>query len=60
MVKKYVGRKFLLALLVIFITTYVFILTDKLDGTEFAAILIAVIGLYSGSNVYQKKSLGGE
>ena len=53
------GRKFVLALLIWYTATMVFILTDKLAGTEFAAILIAVLGLYGGSNVYQKKVLGG-
>lgn len=58
MLSKSGGRKFILSLLVWYTTTMVFILTDKLAGTEFATILIATLGLYGGSNVYQKKVLG--
>lgn len=52
------GRKFVLALLIWYTTTIVFVLTSKLSSTEFAAIMIATLGLYGGSNVYNKKVQG--
>ncbi len=58
MLYKLGGRKFVLALLIWYTTTIVFVLTNKLAGAEFAAILIATLGLYGGSNVYNKKVQG--
>jgi hypothetical protein len=58
MIFKSGGRKFFLAILIWFTSSMIFILTDKLGGTEFASIMIGTLGLYGGSNVYQKKVLG--
>lgn len=55
---KWVSRKFVIAVGVIVISSVIFVCSAKLAGTEYAAIVIAVVGLYSGSNAYQKKVMG--
>jgi hypothetical protein len=58
MIFKSGGRKFVLALLVWFTSSMIFILTNKLGGTEYASIMLGTLALYNGTNAYQKKILG--
>lgn len=57
MLRKHGGRKFVFALLIWYTATMVFVLTDKLAGTEFVSIILGTLALHDGSNVYQKKVL---
>ena len=47
------GRKFLLSVLIIFLS-FVLILINRLPPDDYLKIAFAIIGLYTGLNVYQK------
>mgnify|MGYP007100156527 FL=1 len=60
MIFKNGGRKFILAILVWFTSSAIFIFTDKMGDSIYATIIIATLGLYGAANVYQKKVAEGE
>ena len=47
------GRKFLLSALLLLLT-FLLILINRLSASDYIKIAYAVIGLYTGLNVYQK------
>lgn len=52
-IKDFGGRKFLLCVLITLLT-FLLVLIGKLPAPEYLKIVFAIIGLYTGLNVYQK------
>jgi hypothetical protein len=59
MIKKFGGRKFIVAEEIIAISTVIFIATSKLSGGEFVAIVLGIMGLFGGTNA-AKAIFGGK
>lgn len=52
-IKTFGGRKFLLSMLIV-ILTFLLIIYGRLGADDYLKIIFAVLGLYTGLNVYQK------
>jgi len=55
-IEKFGGRKFILSCAILFFT-FLLLLINRLPAEEYLKIVFTIIGLYTGTNVYQKIKL---